>query len=216
MRINPSFLLNVVLAVALVCVCVQLARKEHPSTISQSPADAIYANITTRSSVRSYIDKPVEDGKIDTLLHAGMAAPSAVNRQPWEFVVVNDRKLLQQIAQLTPNAAMASEAPLAIVACGDMSKYKPDENRLREFWVQDLSAATENILLQAHALGLGAVWTGTYPSEERCAAISQLLKLPEHIVPLCTIVIGYPKGEQHPKDKWNAENVSYNYFGVQK
>lgn len=213
MKVNPSILLNAVLAAALVCVCIRLVKAEMSNRTPQDTASAVYDNIMTRTSVRSYADKPIAPDVVDTLLHAGMAAPSAVNRQPWKFVVVDDSNLLQQIATLTPNARMAKDAPLAIVACGDMDKYKPEEGMLREFWVQDLSAVTENILLQAHAMGLGAVWTGTYPDKERCAAISRLLKLPDNIVPLCTIVIGYPNGEQHPKDKWNADNVSYNYFG---
>ena len=138
-----------------------------------------------------------------------MAAPTAVNRQPWHLVVVRDRSLLQQIAGLCPNASMAKDAPLAIVPCGDMSKYEEGEDGLRGFWPQDLSAVTENILLQAHAMGLGAVWTGTYPSDERCKAMSQLLRLPANLVSFCTIVIGYPKGDQQPKDKWDESKVTY-------
>jgi len=132
-----------------------------------------------------------------------------MNRQPWHLVVVRDRSLLQQIADLCPNASMAKDAPLAIVPCGDMSKYEEGEDGLRGFWPQDLSAVTENILLQAHAMGLGAVWTGTYPSEERCKAMSQLLRLPSNLVPFSTIVIGYPKGDQQPKDKWDESKVTY-------
>lgn len=210
---KTSVFLNIVLAAALVCVCGRMALSSARDGKQKGTAEAIHDNIMTRSSVREYTDRPVEQGKVDSLLHAGMAAPSAVNRQPWHFIVVSDKALLKKMAELTPNARMAADAPLAIVVCGDLSKYADDETELRDFWVQDVSAATENILLEAHALGLGAVWTGTYPSEERCKKISALLSLPSHIVPLNAIVIGYPKGDAHPKDKWNPSNVSYNRYG---
>ncbi len=206
---KPSVFLNVVLAVALVAVSVRLAvtgdSKDSQTTVDAD--SAVYNNIMTRTSVRSYLDKPIEDTKIQRLLHAGMAAPTAVNTQPWHFVVIKDRATLNKIAEVTPNARMAAEAPLAIVVCGNMNNEK--EDIVRMFWTQDVSAATENILLQAHAMGLGAVWTGTYPDQARCDAISNLLSLPEHLTPFCTIVIGYPKGEQTPKDKWKPENVTF-------
>ncbi len=213
---KPATLLNIVLAIALVVVSIRLAMnsnslKANSAKESNDTADAVYDNIMTRTSVRSYQEKPVEDEKIDKLLHAGMAAPSAVNIQPWHFVVVRDKATLEKIAEVTPNAGMAKDAPLAIVVCGDMSNEK--EGLVREFWSQDVSAATENILLAAHGMGLGAVWTGTYPDPKRCEAISKLLDLPKHLIPFNTIVIGYPKGETTPKDKWKPENVSYEKFG---
>ena len=105
---------------------------------------------------------------------------------------------------------MVARAPLAIVVCGDMTKAL--DGNAREFWVQDCSAASENILLAATGLGLGAVWTSTYPSEERCAAVSEVLGLPETLIPLNTIVIGYPDGDVTPKDKWKESNISYNMY----
>lgn len=165
----------------------------------------------TRTSVCQYQDQAVESDKIQTLLKAGMAAPSAMNAQPWHFVVVTDKEQLKAIAEATPNAGMAAEAPLAIVVCGDMSKVGKDANK--DFWIQDVSAASENILLAAHALGLGAVWTGTWPRQERSQKISDLLKLPDHFIPFNTIVIGYPAESPAVKDKFKAENISYNVFG---
>ncbi len=210
---KASTLLNILLALAVVILSVRLAMssdsgKEAPC----NSADAVYNNIMTRASVRSYQDKPVEDEKIEKLLRAGMAAPSAVNRQPWHFIVVRDKATLKTIAEATPNARMAADAPLAIVVCGDMDKEEDDP--VREFWSQDASAATENILLAAHGMGLGAVWTGTFPDGKRCEAVSEILKLPKHIIPFCTIVIGYPNGETAPKDKWKPENVSYESYGL--
>lgn len=209
---KASKLLNVVLAIALVIVSIRLVMVSNTAK-NDAPTEAsvVYNNIMTRASVRSYQDKPVEDEKIDKLLHAGMAAPTAMNRQPWHFVVVREKATLETIAEAMPNAKMAKDAPLAIVVCGDMSKEEDDQTR--ESWSQDASAATENILLAAHGMGLGAVWTGIYPNNKRCEATTKLLNLPEHIIPFSAIVIGYPKGETTPKDKWKPENVSYESFG---
>ena len=155
---------------------------------------AIVENIMTRTSIRDYTD-----------------APSAVNKQPWHFIVVNKKEKLMELASTNPYAKMLEKAPLAIVVCGDMSKAL--EGDARAFWVQDCSAATENILLAAHALGLGAVWTGLYPNMERVDAVSEVLNLTDNIIPLCTVVIGHPAEQPQPKDKWNPENVSYNVCG---
>ena len=177
-------------------------------------AQAVINNIMTRTSVRKYTQETVSKENIKTMLRAGMAAPTAVNKQPWHFVVVTDREQLNALAAANRGSGMAAKAPLAIVVCGDMEKVLPGTGR--GFWIQDCSAATEKILLAAHALGLGAVWTGLYPNEERANAIREILKAPEHIVPLCTIVIGHPQEQPQPKDKWKPENVSYNKFGAAK
>ena len=169
-------------------------------------------NIMTRTSIRKYTDQPVSKTDIETLLRAGMAAPTAVNRQPWHFVVVTDKAKLKELSG--GRGGMLEQCALAIVVCGNMEKTIKGKGQ--EFWIQDCSAATENILLAANALGLGAVWTGGYPMEERVASISKALKLPETIIPLCTIVIGHPAESPTPKDKWKPENVSYNEFGEWK
>lgn len=166
--------------------------------------------IMTRTSIRSFTDKAVSADTIELLLRAGIAAPTAVNLQPWHFVAVNDRAKLDELGGNGRQSKMLQEATLAIVVCGNMEKAL--EGPGQAFWIQDCSAATENILLAAHALGLGAVWTGCYPIEERVAMVSQVLGLPEHIVPLCVIVMGYPNENPEPKDKWKPENVSYNGF----
>lgn len=173
--------------------------------------NATVENIMTRTSIRAYTDQTVSADTIETLLRAGMAAPTAVNKQPWHFVVVNKKERLAELASTNPYAKMLETAPLAIVVCGDMSKVLDGDGR--GFWVQDCSAATENILLAAHALGLGAVWTGLYPDMKRVDAVSEVLKLTDNLIPLCTIVIGYPAEQPQPKDKWNPGNVSYNEFG---
>lgn len=177
----------------------------------KAESDAAIKNIMTRTSVRKYTNEAVSKADIETMLRAGMAAPTAVNKQPWHFVVVTDREQLNALAAANRGTGMAAKAPLAIVVCGDMQKTLSGIGQ--GFWVQDCSAATENILLAANAIGLGGVWTGLYPNEERANAVRDVVKAPEHIVPLCVIVIGHPADNPTPKDKWKPENVSYNKFG---
>lgn len=178
-----------------------------PSSGAVNPA---LENIMTRTSVRQYQPgRTIPKDTVELLLRAAMAAPTAVNRQPWQFVVIDTRESLDSLAEVLPYAKMLNHASLAIVPCGDLSKAFEDEPM---YWVQDLSAATENLLLAAHSLGLGAVWTGVYPTTERVGAVSQRLGLPSNIVPLAVVPIGYPEGEQHPKDKWNPEVIHYNHW----
>ena len=181
---------------------------------NESNGNGMLETIMTRTSIRQYTDQPVEKEKIEAMLRAGMAAPTAVNAQPWHFVVVSDKAKLDELATANPRAGMLKSAPLAIVVCGDMTKAM--EGKGRQFWIQDCSAATENILLAAHAQGLGAVWTALYPMEERIQPVSEALKLPDTLIPLCTVVIGYPAEQPEPKDKWKPENISYNEYGNQE
>ena len=180
-------------------------------TMSDNNSKTMLECIMTRTSIRQYTDQPVEKEKIEAMLRAGMAAPTAVNAQPWHFVVVSDKAKLGELAAANPRAKMLESAPLAIVVCGDLTKTM--EGKGQQFWIQDCSAATENILLAAHAQGLGAVWTALYPMEERLQPVSEALKLPSTMIPLCTVVIGYPAETPEPKDKWKPENISYNEFG---
>lgn len=165
--------------------------------------DAI-ENIMSRKSVRKYLPKPVEKEKVQTLLRAGMAAPSGKDVRPWEFVVVTDRAALDSMAAALPYAKMLTGAPMAIVVCGDTTRSS--------YWYLDCSAATQNILLAAEALELGAVWTAAYPYEDRMAVVSRYTALPEHIKPLCVIPVGYPAMPHSPKDKWDASKVHENKF----
>ena len=168
--------------------------------------NAIFDNIIARTSVRSYTSQTIEEEKIDMLLRAGMAAPSACNKQPWHFIAITNREILDQIPTFSPYASMVKQAPLAIVVCGDLSKTL--EGKEQEFWIQDCAAATENILLMAQDLQLGAVWTALYPLQNRYQGMQQLLHLPNQLIPLNTIVIGYPNEMVKAKDKWKEENVT--------
>ena len=191
-----------VAALAASCCCNRAA-----ADCESDRAAAVLDNLMTRTSIRAFTDQPVEAEQVELLLRAGMAAPTAVNKQPWAFVVVQDRAALDQLREVHPNARMLASAQLAIVVCGDMEKAL--EGTARDFWVQDASAATENILLAAHALGLGAVWCGVYPSPDRVAAVSEVLGLPGSIVPLNIVTMGYPAAEVQPKDKWDPARIHY-------
>lgn len=159
--------------------------------------------IFNRKSVRKYTERPVEKEKLETLVRAGMAAPSSRDRRPWEFVIVTDRDLLDKMGDGLPLARMLKETKQAIIVCGDTVK---SENA----WQLDCSAAAQNILLAAESMGLGAVWTAAYPYPERIKIIRDALQLPEHILPLTVIPIGYPTGIEKAKDKYNKKQIHYN------
>ena len=243
-----SFVLNILLALALLAVCISWACSgrsastaagggeldpastyaDNASTsgdnasTSGDPASTIadpaskagdYASIVinailTRTSVRAYTAQDVTDEQVELILRAAMSAPSAGNKQPWRFVVVRDKSILTQISANLHTMTMAKDAPLAIVVCADTRDTFQGDGF--DYWVEDTSAATENLLLAAHALGLGAVWCGIYPQMKRVDYLKQLLKLPEHIIPLNVIPVGWPAGEQRVKDKWKPEHIHQN------
>ena len=163
--------------------------------------------IAQRVSVRRYdASRQVPNEMIELLLRAAMAAPTAVNLQPWEFIVVNDKATLEALAKTNRYGGMIAQAPLAIVVCGDTIQEASGEPN--KWWMLDCSAATENLLLAATAKGLGAVWTAVYPHEERISAVRQVLNIPDRFIPLCIVPIGYPAGASaKPKDKWKPEKV---------
>lgn len=177
-------------------------------SVAQTEINPTLETIFNRTSIRSYSDQKVEKDQIMTLLKAGMSAPSAVNKQPWEFIVIDDKDLMGKIGDEFKNAGMVKKASCAIIVCGDMNLTLGGD--VQEFWVQDCSAATENILLAAHSLGLGAVWCGVYPNPERVEALKNLLSLPDNIVPLNIIPIGVREKEQEPKDKWKEDRIHWN------
>ncbi len=159
-------------------------------------------SIMTRRSVRRFADEPVADETVEALLRAAMAAPSAGNQQAWRFVVVRDRETLRRLADASPYASMLPTAPLAVVVCAE-----PAVEKHLGFWVQDCSAATQNLLLAAHALGLGAVWLGYYPARERVKGASEALSLPDGVVPMCVVPLGRPKEEKPPVDRYDPSYV---------
>ena len=163
--------------------------------------------IMSRHSIREYTGEEIRQEDLETILRAGMAAPSAVNVQPWAFVVVTDRGILDRLCEKLPYAKMLDKAGAAIIVCG-----VPDKDRqfAPRHWVCDCSAATENILLAAHALHLGAVWTAVYPERERMDVVRQACHIPEGIVPLNVIPVGVPKKKDTKAiDKYHAENIHW-------
>ena len=175
---------------------------------NNAKSDLVMENILNRKSVRKYTKEEVKKEQLEMLVRAGMAAPSARNSQPWLFFVIDDRTILDNLAKQLPNTKMLLNAKAAIVVCGNLQKALEGDGR--EFWVQDCSAATQNILLAAESMGLGAVWTGAYPRKETVNIIKVELGLPEHIVPLNVIPIGWQTGEEKPKQKYTEENIRWN------
>jgi nitroreductase len=163
--------------------------------------DALDA-ILTRRSIRKFKKDPVDEGTIKQLLSAAMSAPSARNQQAWCFIVVTDRKVLNDLVTVHPYAKAVKEAPLAILVCGDLGAEQSPG-----FWVQDCAAATENILIAANALGLGTVWQGCYPREERVRGIQKLLGIPESVVPLSLIAVGRPDEKKAREDRYDEAKV---------
>jgi nitroreductase len=169
------------------------------SSMAQNPT---LETIFSRKSVRNYTNQPVSVDDLMLLVKAGMAAPTGMNRQPWEFLIIQDKEIMASLSEKIPYARMLKEAQAAIVVIGNPEKSV--------YWYLDCSAAAQNILLAAESIGLGAVWTAGYPFEDRMKTISKAFGIPEPYLPLCLIPIGYPRGEQKPKDKWDESKVHLN------
>lgn len=196
----------VMLSIGFMTACGNISTKDETDKTSVNATEAVIENIMTRTSIRQFTDQPIAKDTLDVILKAGMAAPSAMNAQPWAFVVVTEKEVLDSLNAKHPYANLKT-ATAAIIVCGNLDKTK--EGPGREYWVQDCSAVTENILLAAHAYGLGAVWCGVYPIEERVKDVSGVLDLPENIIPLNVITMGYPAENPEPKDKFNPDNIHY-------
>ena len=204
------FAMTTVLMALAACSTQGTDENQEATAANQDNGQAAIENIMTRTSIRQYKDQPVEQEKIDIMLKAAMAAPTAVNLQPWHFIVITDKKTIGLLSGKQP-----TNAPLLIAMCGDTDKTTMPDGKMKlpDFWVQDVSAATENLLLAAHALGLGAVWTGVYPAMERVAEVANVLNCPQNIVPVAVVRVGYPDEAPEPKNKFKEENISYNKFG---
>ena len=160
--------------------------------------------IFSRRSVRKYENKEVPDEMIQDLLEAGMAAPSAVAKDPWHFIVVKNRATLDQMAEVLPSGQMLRQATAAFVICGDINQANLQHE---SYMLQDLSAAAENILIAANTMGLGTCWLGVHPRPERMEGIINLFSLPDHIIPMCGIAIGWPKDSPPARTRFNPEKV---------
>jgi len=167
----------------------------------------VIKTIQSRKSVRHFSEEIVSKEQVEALIKAGMAAPSANNVQPWAFIGITKRDTLDLLANGLPYAKMLFRASAAIVVCGIPAKSGSDSPE--GYWVQDCSAATQNILLAAEASGLGAVWTGVHPRPERIQVVRSILGIPETVIPLNVIPIGYPEGIDKPKEKFKKENIMW-------
>jgi nitroreductase len=156
-----------------------------------------------RRSIRKYTQSPVPENHIEKLLRAAMAAPSAGNQQPWEFVIIKDRNTMIEITKFHKYSQMLKEAQVAIVICADLEK----EIKHKGFWVQDCAAATENILIEAQHLGIGAVWLGVYPEQERVDNLRRLLDIPEKITPFSIVSLGYPAESKEPPNRFDKTRI---------
>jgi len=163
--------------------------------------------IYTRRSVRRFTGEPVGKDDLTAILRAGMSAPSAVNVQPWAFVAVTDRHTLDELCRTLPYAKMLDKAGAAIIVCGIPDK---DDTYAKDYWVMDCSLASGNILLAAHALGYGAVWTAAHVNQERVRSVRKILSIPDQIIPLNVIPIGVPADRSaKPLDKFREENIHW-------
>lgn len=162
--------------------------------------------IFSRRSIRKYQDKEVGDQVINDLLEAAMAAPSAVKKDPWHFIVIRQRQTLDKMVAFMPNAQMLKQATAAFVVCGDITKAHDQQE---SYMLQDLSAAVENILLAANAMGIGTCWLGVHPRTDRMNNIRKLFKLPDNIIPMCGIAIGWPAEELKARTRFNPDVVHF-------
>lgn len=206
------------LAVALIAVAIRFAgntgsaETSDLSSYDASTGATALECIMTRTSVRQYSDRAVSDTIIEKILRAGMAAPTAANCQPWEFVVITDQTLKDSITNSFQWTKMVKDAPFSVVVCGNTERFYEDDRRDIGFWVLDCSVASENMLLAANALGLGGVWCGIYPEKDREKEMTEILNLPSNLIPLNILAFGYPQTKPVPKKKWDPAKIHYNAF----
>lgn len=161
--------------------------------------------IFERRSIRKYLPRPISEDDAEKLLRAAMAAPSAGNQQPWEFIVIRDKEKMDAITKIHPYSQMLKEAQLAIVVCADL-----DRESHQGYWVQDCAAATQNLMLEAQHLNIGSVWLGVYPREDRVEKIKELLGIPQRVIPLSIVSLGYPAETKKPSDRYDSSRIHLN------
>ncbi|MDL2309168.1 nitroreductase family protein [Bacteroidales bacterium OttesenSCG-928-B11] len=185
---------------------------DHKTTISND-GKIVLQTILNRRSIRNYIpNKPIPQDVLYELIKAGMAAPTAKNRQPWAFIAITDSNILKKLGNILPHGKMLAEAGGAIVVCGDMTQTL--EGAGGDFWIQDCAAASENIMIASQAFGLGAVWVGIYPNKfigvENVIKMNKVLNLPGSVIALNVISLGYPDSDEKPKDKYDESKIHLN------
>ena len=196
-KLNYGLLLVSLIALGVFSSCCE----KQEAVVSQK--DVALSLIMDRKSVRNFIkERPVTKEDLETVLRAGMAAPSGRDLRPWELLVIDDREILDKMATELTSAKMLADAPMAIVVCGDTIRSS--------YWFLDCSAVTQNILLAAEAVNLGAVWVASYPYRDRMDVVSSKVNMPANILPLAIIPIGYPEGQHSVKDKYDEKKIHLN------
>ena len=205
-----------ILSLAAVALLAAACQTE-PQPVAADPAEVVMANILSRKSVRSYTADTIPAAVMENLLRAAMAAPSGRNIQPWSFVVLSDTSHYDEIFGDNHNMTMFKQSAALVVLCADTTEVRPprdnpDAPAVQQpsgTWRDDMGAVTENLLLAAEAYGLGACWTACYPYIDRMAPVKQALGLPATVVPYSVVPIGYPAGDEQPKDKWDPARIHY-------
>lgn len=194
------------------------ACQTEPQPVVNDPAEVVMTNILNRKSVRSYTGDTIPAKVMENLLRAAMAAPSGRNIQPWSFVVLNDTSRYDEIFGENFNMGMYKQSAAVVVVCADTTVVRPPRDnpdapavqQPNGIWRDDMGAVTENLLLAVEAHGLGACWTACYPYADRMEPVKKALGLPATVVPYSVVPIGYPAGDEQPKDKWDASRIHYN------
>ena len=194
------------------------ACQTEPQPVVNDPAEVVMTNILNRKSVRSYTGDTIPAKVMENLLRAAMAAPSGRNIQPWSFVVLNDTNRYDEIFGENFNMGMYKQSAAVVVVCADTTVVRPPRDnpdapavqQPNGIWRDDMGAVTENLLLAVEAHGLGACWTACYPYADRMEPVKKALGLPATVVPYSVVPIGYPAGDEQPKDKWDASRIHYN------
>ena len=192
------FIASVLLGTFLFVSCNDSSKQDNASETNQT-----MQTILNRKSVREYLDREISPEIMNDLLKAGMAAPSSRDRRPWQFIVLSDKEVMNDLSGKLKNASILKNANKAIIVCGDTLVSD-------NCWELDCSAATQNILLAAESMGIGAVWTAVYPYADREAVVNEIFQLPENIRALAIVPLGYPSGMQTPKDKFDPTRIHYN------
>lgn len=208
---KKTYLLSLLLAVALVVVSYQLYAQKHQDVKVEKPEiksteQAVLENIHKRKSVRFFTEQELTKDQLVTILKAGMAAPTGHDKRPWQFVTITDKSVMKELRKGLVWAKGLDTSPAAIVVCGDMHKV---DKRNPQFWITDTSAATQNMLLAIEAMGLGGVWCTIYPGEDRMDYARKVLNLPDYIMPLAVVPVGYSQGREKPKEKYDPKNIHW-------
>ena len=204
-------------AAVLSALLVSSCGKKEAAAPSAGVDNETIRTIMSRKSVRSFTDQPIPAEYMETILKAAMAAPTGSNIQPWHFVVLTDKSQYEKVFENNFNMRIFNSAAAVVVFCADTTVTRPPRNnpdgepvtRPSGTWRDDLGACTENFLLAAESLGLGAVWTAGYPYSDRYASMKRELGIPDPILPYCAVAVGYPAGDEQPKDKWKPERIHY-------